>query len=102
MLNDSKIICDEHDIPPIFTHTKGLRGYLEEKIKDIGFTRSGKYVVAHPSDIDPILYSNSTLKEHGLRKNDIMRSFAKMIQRIANEYSNKSQSKWPSFFRRFD
>ena len=58
ILNDSKIICDEHNTPPIFTHTKGLWRYQENNLKDIGFAKSGKYEVVHPLDIDPILYSD--------------------------------------------
>ena len=96
LYKDSINICEDHAIPPIFGHIKSLRRYLENNVTGITFAKSGKYVVVCSSEIDPVMYSNSTLKGHGLRKNDIMRSFAKMIQRISKDYLDQPHIKWPS------
>ena len=46
-------------------------------------------MIVYSLDIDPILYSESTLKGHGLRKNDIIAALAKMIHRISDEYGKQ-------------
>ena len=96
LLNDSNVMSEEHNIDPIFTCTKGLRRHLEVNVKDIGFSKSGIWVIVYPADVDPVMYSNSTLKGHGLRKNDIIRSFAKMVQRVTRDYIEQKHIEWPA------
>ena len=96
LLNDSNNMCEEHGIAKIFTRTKSLRRYLEQHVENVSFTQSRKFVVVYSSDIDPVMYSNSTLNGHGLRKTDIIRSFAKMIQRVADAYGDLDHIEFPA------
>ena len=47
-------------------------------------------------DVDPIMFSESALKGHGLWKNDIMTSFAKMIHWAAEDYVDNDHIEWPA------
>ena len=77
LLNDAIYMSQEHDIGAIFTNTKSLRRYLEQNFNELGFKKSGKNVIVYSLDIDPILYSESILNGHGLRKNDIIAALLK-------------------------
>ena len=48
---------------------------------DIGFFRSGKHVIVYSHHVNPCQYSVSTLKGFGLRYDDFIRYFAKLVKR---------------------
>ena len=86
LLNDVISLSEEYSVESIFNNTKSLRRFLEERFDNLGYHKFGKYVVVYSSDVDPIMYCESALKGHGLRKNDIMTSFVKRIHRAEDGY----------------
>ena len=70
------------------------RRILEEFEDKISFYPTGRQVIVYSSDVNPCDYSESTLKGHGLRENDLIRAFAKMIKGKI-EKRRKDESQWP-------
>ena len=49
--------------------------------EDIGFFRSGKHVIVYSQYVNPCQHSVSTLKGFGLREDDIIKPFARLVKR---------------------
>ena len=58
----------------------------------IKFSDVGKYVAVHSSDVNALTYTYAALKGHGLREDDICKSFAHLVRRKICDTLDK---KWP-------
>ncbi len=83
LLEDIKIMSEEEGLPrsPIM-HTSTLKGKIIDECKDkVSFFPTGKYLLVHPSDVNPREYPIAALHGCGLRDNDLAKSFGRMIRR---------------------
>ena len=95
LLEDLKNMSEENGVIPIVKHTVELKRRILEEFEDkISFYPTGRQVIVYSSDVNPCDYSESTLKGHGLRENDLIRAFAKMVKG-KNEKRRKDESQWP-------
>eukprot|EP00794_Sanderia_malayensis_P016277 gene16277-17916_t len=82
LLTDIQFLSEEQHLErPAITETKSLRRLLEKELGDqIGFFPSGIYRIVHSTDINPCEYSVATLHGCGLRSEDHVRAFGRMIR----------------------
>ena len=73
-------LSEDYNIELLFPDNKTLRRKLEE-LEGISFHGSTKYVIVYPSNVDPLLHSEEIFRGDGLRKDDLMAAFAKMVKR---------------------
>eukprot|EP00794_Sanderia_malayensis_P017244 gene17244-18963_t len=82
LLTDIQFLSEEQHLErPAIAETKSLRRLLEKELGDqIGFFPSGIYRIVHSTDINPCEYSVATLHGCGLRSEDHVRAFGRMIR----------------------
>eukprot|EP00794_Sanderia_malayensis_P012974 gene12974-14308_t len=82
LLTDIQFLSEEQHLErPAITETKSLRRLLEKELGDqIGFFPSGIYRIVHSTDINPCEYSVATLHGCGLRSEDHVTAFGRMIR----------------------
>eukprot|EP00794_Sanderia_malayensis_P016356 gene16356-18001_t len=83
LLADIEILSGEQNLSvPLIKETKSLRRAIEKKIgEEIGFFPSGKFWIVHSTDINPCEYSVATLLGRGLRDEDHIKAFGRMLRR---------------------
>ena len=92
LLDDWIYLCDESGIITLTTRTIQLRRKIEERFPDeIGFCRSGIYVIVHNAWLNPCSYSVATLISAGLRDIDLCKGFAVMIKRKVSTFASSSK-----------
>ena len=91
LLNDIKILSEEQGLEtPVINSTKSLkRQLISQFVEGISFFPSGKYVLVHPSDVNPCQYAIAALHGCGLRDNYLARSFGRMIRRKFSPYQRE-------------
>ncbi len=79
----------------IISDTRTLRRKIEEEFGEhISFRSASKYVLVYASDTNPCDYAVATLRGQGLRDDDLIRAFGRMIRRKLQCRDEKSR-KWP-------
>ncbi len=82
LLTDIQFLSEEQHLErPAIVETKTLRRLLEKELgDDIGFLPSRIYPIVYSTDINPCGYSVATLHGCGLRSQDHIRAFGRMIR----------------------
>ena len=83
-----------------FRHARGgcdaVGGALEQlgvwRCTGFGVCKLGNKDVVHPKNVNPLSYSQATLKGHGLREDDICKAFSNLVRR---KLADKAELKWP-------
>ena len=108
-MQDIQEISEEHGLeepPAKLRHSGRLKEKLLEHFgKKIQFTKIGNKNVLHSRDISSLTYTEATLIGHGLRENDIAKTFANLIRRKFAEKKDfgktcRSKEPMPSEFLR--
>ena len=96
LLKDVKYLSEEHDLEtPVIEHTRSLKRYLVQEYSNaMAFFPSGKYLLVHPIDLNPCIYSIATLHGCGLRDTDLTKAFGRMLRRKLLE-RRKGDVTWP-------
>ena len=83
LLKDVFIISETHWLDETAIKcTVDLKRKLIKKLDEsISFFPSGKYVIVHSSDTNPCQYGIAFLQGSGLRDDDIVKSFGRLIKR---------------------
>ena len=83
LLKDIFKISETHwlDETPIKYTADLKRKLIAEFDESICFFLSGKFVIVHSSDTNPCQYGVAFLQESGLRDDDIVKSFGRLIKR---------------------
>lgn len=88
-------LSEERGVDAPVSHTsvfkKKLMSYFPGRL---GFFSSGRQVIVYSSDMNPLKYTEATLKGHGLRDEDMIRACAAMIRRKVNTRIEE-ESSWP-------
>ena len=96
LLRDWMTFCEDRQLDSTITQSHKLKEIVLERFPDsIGFFRSGKYLIVHSQYINPCEYSVSTLKGHGMRDTDIIRSFANLIRRRVESKRDEEHTSFP-------
>lgn len=61
---------------------------MQNRSNDFAFFPSGKYLLAHPIDINQFIYSIAKLHGRGLRDTNLTRAFGRMLMRKIQERQN--------------
>ena len=87
LLMDVKHLSAEQDLETsAILHTSSLKIHLLKEFPDeLAFFPSGKYLLVHPTDINPCSYSVATLHGYGLRDADLAKAFGRMIRHKLQE-----------------
>ena len=76
---------EKHDLklsPAELRHSKRLKEKLLDHFGEkIQFTKIGNKNVLHSTDVNPQTYTKATLKRHGLKEEDIAKTFVNLIRR---------------------
>ena len=96
LLKDVFIISETHGLDETgIKHTVDLkRKLIAEFDESISFFPSGNYVIVHSSDTNPCQYGVAFLQGSGLRDDDIVKSFRRLIKRKVCE-RNEEAIEWP-------
>ena len=96
LLKDAKHLSAEQDLETsVILHTSSLKIHLLKEFPDeMAFFPSGKYLLVHPTDINPCSYSVATLHGYGLRDADLAKAFGRIIRRKLQERET-SDNAWP-------
>ena len=83
LLKDIFIISETHWLDETaIKYTVDLKRKLIEKFDEsVSFFPSGKFVIVHSSDTNPCQYGVAFLQGSGLRNDDIVKSFGRLIKR---------------------
>eukprot|EP00794_Sanderia_malayensis_P008248 gene8248-9129_t len=96
LLKDVGEISEEYGLkeaPITLKHTYQVKAKLIEQFGDrIEFGKVGRSDVVYPSGANPLQYSLATLHGHGLREDDLVKAFAKLVNR---KLSGKKRQPWP-------
>ena len=72
---------EENGTNSVVSHTSTLKQKLAKDVpEELSFYPVGCYVVVHSSDMTPCDYTVSTLKGYGLRNNNLIRAFSRMMK----------------------
>ena len=95
LLKDVEYYSSAQNVTPaVITHSGALKQHIIANFEDeVSFFPCGKYLLVHPSDINPCTYSVATMHGFGLRDNDLTISFSRMIRRKVLE--KESLNDWP-------
>ena len=79
--------------PRRLIHTYQLKKMLQLRLGDnICISSFGNPDAVHSINVGPLLYSHATIKGHGLREGDIVKTFANLVRR---KLYDTNQMKWP-------
>ena len=95
-MKDVFIISETHGLDETaIKYTANPKRKLITKFDEsISFFPSGKYVIVHSSDTNPYQYGVAFLRGSGLRDDDIVKSFGRLIKRKVCE-RNEEAIEWP-------
>ena len=91
LLGDISDLNEEEGLEAVATSTKFLQRIIETNFEMVSFQIVGKWLMIYSSYVNPCIYVAATLKECGLRDDDLMRVFEKMVWKKIP----KSKQKWP-------
>eukprot|EP00794_Sanderia_malayensis_P006503 gene6503-7248_t len=105
LLEDMQTLYDEHMVPLTYrkTHTSQIKELIFSKLGDkVGFTRAagvhGSGNIIYSASVNPLDYSLATIRGAGLRDNEIIKVFAKMINRKIKYRADANNSPESSTF----
>eukprot|EP00794_Sanderia_malayensis_P015579 gene15579-17153_t len=79
----------------IISHSSTLKMRLIQGFGDkIAFFPSGRYLLVHSTDVNPCEYAVAALHGCGLRDDDLVKSFGRMIRRKLAQRESQ-EKKWP-------
>ena len=92
LLKDIEVISNSHGVETVVKQTVEVRRLLTSKFgEEISFFPSGKYRIVHASDINPC-ESVATLQGFGLREDDIVKLFRRLVRRkIQQKHENDTR-----------
>ena len=96
LLRDFEEISKEFGLeePPVrLKHTYQLKKMLISRLgEEISICKLSNRDVVYPKSVDPLCYSQVTLKGHGLCDDDIAKAFSNLVRR---KLANRDDLKWP-------
>ena len=65
--------------PPISNKSTPKQRLIQKFGDSIGFHVFGRSLVVHPTGVNPMIYSEANVLGHGLREDDLTKSFSRLI-----------------------
>ena len=96
LLKDIETLSEEKGLEyPVICHSFPLKRSLIQEFGDkISFFPSGKYLIVHSADFSPCEHAVAALHRRGLRDEDLLKSFGRMIRRKLKQMKCQ-EKKWP-------
>ena len=98
LFRDLMTMSEEYGIqyPPVSSTKYLKRELLDEFGDEISFFATGRNVLVHNSKMNPCEYAIATINGKGLRDEDIIKAFGKLVQRkLSAKLSKKAPKQWP-------
>ena len=96
VMRDILNMSEEHGICPPINHTSALKKKIVNEFPErIGFYSTVHQVIVYANNMNPLDFTAATIKGHGLRDEDLIRAWAKMIKRKLDKKHQEMEFCWP-------